>query len=167
MMKKILLFLTLTFVSLLSMAQNRQLPDYLIEGGDTIGIILSVEQVQKLDNNTELLQLFKQLQIDCDNLEGYYVGIINESNQQIALLEANVSTLTAQGQDKTELINNLNKRLENCSKDSILCSKGLENRDEQIKLLKKDLSKEKLKKWFSAGFNVLQMAAIVFILTKL
>lgn len=167
MMKNLILFFTLIFTSLICDAQNRQLPDYLIEGGDTIGIILSIEQVQKLDNNTELLKLFKQLQIDCDNLEGYYVSIINECNQQIALLEASNSSLTQQGSKKDELITNQEKRLDNCSKDSLLVSKELKNKDEEIKLLKKDLTKEKFKKWVSAGFNALQAAAIVFILIKL
>jgi len=166
-MRKLLLFLTLTLVSVFSKAQTRELPDYLIEGGDTIGIILSIEQAQKLDNNTELLQLFKQLQIDCDNLEGYYVSIINESNQQIALLEANVTALTLQGQEKDKLAVNLEKQLSNCAKDTVLCNQELKNKNDEIKLLKEDLRKEKFKKWMSAGFNAIQMAAVVFLLTKL
>lgn len=166
-MKKLLLFLTIISMSLFCKAQNRTLPDYLIENGDTIGIVLSIEQAQKLDNNTELLQLFKQLQIDCDNLEGYYVSIINESNQQIALLEASVTSLTLQGEKKDDLIKNLEKQLDNCSKDTVLCNKELQNKNKEIKLLKKDLRKEKLKKWVSASFNAIQVAAIVFILTKL
>ena len=68
---------------------------------------------------------------------------------------------------KDELITNQEKRLDNCSKDSLLVSKELKNKDEEIKLLKKDLTKEKFKKWVSAGFNALQAAAIVFILIKL
>jgi NACalpha-BTF3-like transcription factor len=166
-MKNLLLFLTLTFLSIFSQAQTRQLPDYLIEKGDTIGIVLSIEQAQKLDNNTELLQLFKQLQIDCDNLEGYYVSIINESNQQIALLEANITSLTLQGQDKDKLIENLEKQLSNCAKDTVLCNQELKNKNDEIKLLKADLRKEKFKKWMSAGLNAVQMAAVVFLLTKL
>jgi len=166
-MKNLLLFLALTFTTIICNGQIRQLPDYLIEGGDTIGIVLSIEQVQKLDNNTELLQLFKQLQIDCDNLEGYYVSIINECNQQIALLEASNSSLTEQGSKKDELILNQETRLNNFSKDSLLVSKELQNKDEEIKLLKKDLTKEKLKKWISAGFNALQAAALVYIIIKL
>ena len=71
-MKNILLTILILIMTTLSFSQNNDLPQYLIEGGDTIGILLSIEQVQKLDNNSQLLDLFKQLQIDCDNRDDLY-----------------------------------------------------------------------------------------------
>ena len=66
-MKTILLSLLILIIPTLSFSQNNNLPQYFIEGGDTIGILLSIEQVQKLDNNSQLLDLFKQLQIEKRN----------------------------------------------------------------------------------------------------
>jgi hypothetical protein len=59
-MKSIFLTILLSLTYLISSAQT-ELPRYLIEGGDTIGVIISIEQAQKLDNNSELLELFKKL----------------------------------------------------------------------------------------------------------
>ena len=42
---------------------KENLPEYLVQNGDTIGIVLTIEQVQKLDNNSELLTAFKKLSL--------------------------------------------------------------------------------------------------------
>ena len=106
-MKNILLSLLILIIPTLSFSQNNDLPQYFIEGGDTIGILLSIEQVQKLDNNSQLLDLFKQLQIDCDNIETSYAGVINKCNEKIALLELNLSDFRNQSIEKDNLILNL------------------------------------------------------------
>jgi predicted RNase H-like nuclease (RuvC/YqgF family) len=166
-MKTILLSLLILIIPTLSFSQNRDLPQYFIEGGDTIGILLSIEQVQKLDNNSELLDLFKQLQIDCDNIETSYAGVINKCNEKIALLELNLSDFRNQSIEKDDLISNLKTQLSNSESNKSLCDVQIVKKNEEISILKSDLRKEKFKKWISTGGNVILAAASVFLLLKL
>lgn len=150
-----------------SFSQNDDLPQYFIEGGDTIGILLSIEQVQKLDNNTELLYLFRQLQIDCENVEFSYAAVINKCNEKVALLELTIVDFKSQSIEKNNLILNLNDQLRNSENNKSLCDEQLIKKDEQISILKTSLRREKLKKWISTGGNVVLAATTIFLLLKL
>jgi predicted RNase H-like nuclease (RuvC/YqgF family) len=163
-MKKILTLL-LTLISFVAISQNElETPRYLIENGDTIGIVLSVEQVQNLDNKTELLYLFEKLQINCDSVNSHYIEVINSSDEKIGLLEVKVSELISQGNEKDGLIKNLKEQVAKMEEDNNLCDSQLKNKDSEIKLLKEDLRKEKFKKWLSTAGNVaLGVVAIILI----
>jgi predicted RNase H-like nuclease (RuvC/YqgF family) len=153
-MKKFLMMAVLMIVSVLSKAQDTSLPQYLIEGGDTIGIIISIEQAQVLDNDSELLELFKKMKLDCDNLDTHYVSVINKLEEQIVLLKVQISDLTNQGKEKDKLINNLKSSLALCEENNRLCQKELENKNEEIKILKNEVFRQKVKKFVSVGGNV-------------
>ena len=75
-MKKFLFTLILFLFIFNLKAQVSNLPKYYVVDKDTVGIILTVEQVQKLDNDVELLELFKKLQLDCENVTTHYIKII-------------------------------------------------------------------------------------------
>jgi hypothetical protein len=163
-MKKILTLL-LTLISFIAISQNNlETPRYLIENGDTIGIVLSVEQVQKLDNKIELLYLFEKLQTNFESTNLYYIELINISDEKIGLLETKVSDLISQGNEKDGLIKNLKEQVAKMEEDRELCNTQLKNKDTEIKLLNEDLIKEKFKKWLSAAGNVaLGVVAIILI----
>jgi chromosome segregation ATPase len=162
-MKNILTIL-LTLISIISFSQSNETPRYLIEKGDTVGVVLSVEQVQSLDNKVELLYLFEKLQMNCDSVNSYYIEVINSSDEKIGLLEVKISDLISQGNEKDNLIENLRTQVSKLEEDSGLCDTQLQNKDKEIKLLKEDLRKEKIKKWLSASGNVaLGIIAIILI----
>lgn len=149
-------FLTtlLMILSFISVKAQTELPQYFIEGGDTIGIIISVEQAQMLDNDSELLELFKKMRIDCDNLDTHYVSIINKLEEQIVLLKFQISDLVHQGAEKDKLIRNLKKSLELSEENTRLCEEQLELKNEEIKILKKEIFRQKVKKIVSVGGNI-------------
>jgi hypothetical protein len=162
-MKNILTIL-LTLISIISFSQSNETPRYFIEKGDTVGVILSIEQVQNLDNKVELLYLFEKLQMNCDSVNSYYIEVINSSDEKIGLLEVKTSDLISQGNEKDNLIKNLKTQVSKLEEDSGLCDTQLQNKDREIKLLKADLRKEKIKKWLSASGNVaLGIIAIILI----
>jgi len=66
-MKK-LLTLLFSLIVILSFGQKQIPPYYLIENNDTIGVVLSVKQAQKLDNDLEMLKLLKQLDDELRNI---------------------------------------------------------------------------------------------------
>lgn len=162
MMKSIFLTILLSLVYLISSAQT-ELPRYLIEGGDTIGVIISIEQAQKLDNNSELLELFKKLRIDCDNLDTHYIQVINALNEQVALLKVNISELEGENSSLTSWNSSLKEQLRNSEKSNRLCNEELENKDQEIKILKSEVRRQKIRKVVSVVGN----AALIVVTTIL
>ena len=161
-MKSIFLTILLSLVYLISSAQT-ELPRYLIEGGDTIGVIISIEQAQKLDNNSELLELFKKLRIDCDNLDTHYIQVINALNEQVALLKVNISELEGENSSLTSWNSSLKEQLRNSEKSNRLCNEELENKDQEIKILKSEVRRQKIRKVVSVVGN----AALIVVTTIL
>lgn len=162
-------FLTLLCFLMMSMSLKAQteLPQYFVEGGDTIGIIISIEQAQMLDNDSELLELFKKMRIDCDNLDTHYVSVINKLEEQIVLLKIQNSDLIRQGEEKNRLIGNLKAALALSEENTRLCEEQLLLREEEIKILKTQIFKEKVKKIVSVGGNVALGIVTVILLTKI
>jgi hypothetical protein len=113
-----------------------------------------VEQAQSLDNSAELLNLFKQMNINCDMMDTIYVQIINSLEEKVALLELQKNDLIKQGQEKDSAINKLQIALGNCEENISLCNDELGLRNEEIKILKKEIFRQKVKKWISVGGNV-------------
>jgi hypothetical protein len=125
-----------------------------VENNDTIGIVMSVEQAQSLDNSAELLNLFKQMSINCDMIDTIYVQIINSLEEKVALLEIQKKDLIKQGQEKDIVIGQLRSALGNCQKNNRLCEDQLEIKDEEIKVLKKEIFRQKVKKVISISGNI-------------
>lgn len=159
-MKKILLIISFLFLSLNMFAQTDSisLPKYYIVNNDTIGIILSIEQCQKLDHNTELLDLYKKMSIDCDNVEKNYIIIVNKLGDKIALLEVDIKNLKSQNDLQHDMIKNLQKQVSDYESKEKLNQQELINKDEIIKGLKKDLRKQKTKT--ALGFGGTTIATI-------
>ena len=153
-MKKIIFTITTILSTFFCQAQDQDLPRYLVENNDTIGIVMSVEQAQSLDNSAELLNLFKQMSINCDMIDTIYVQIINSLEEKVALLEIQKKDLIKQGQEKDIVIGQLRSALGNCQKNNRLCEDQLEIKDEEIKVLKKEIFRQKVKKVISISGNI-------------
>jgi len=165
-MKKLILSLTLIMISIFANSQSLEFPRYLIENGDTVGVAISIEQAQSLDNDAELLKLFKQLRVDCDNLDVYYLEVVNALDQKIALVEIKNKELIDQGSEKDKLIVNLNKQIENHKSDKKLSDKQSSIKDEEIKTLKKEISRQKIRKIISIGGNIVLVAITTILIIK-
>jgi hypothetical protein len=165
-MKKLILSIILITISFFANSQSTDLPQYLIEGGDTIGIIISVEQAQSLDNDAELLSLFKQLRMDCDNLDSYYLQVINSLDQKMGLLEIKNKELYNQSVEKMSLIENLNKQIENCEQNKDLCDDQISIKNEEVKTLKGEIRRQKIRKFISIGGNVVLAVITTLLIIK-
>jgi len=165
-MKKTFLALLLTFftITLFGQINKQDLPQYFIQNGDTLGIILTVEQVQKLDNDVELLNMFELLSIKCDSLDKHYVKVINDLNDVIVLKDVSITNLTKQTKTFTSEVEKLKSAVAIKESQLKLCEEQRVNDSTAIALLKKDLRKAKVKNiisWSSTGV----VSGIVIFLT--
>jgi peptidoglycan hydrolase CwlO-like protein len=166
-MKKFLFTLILFLFIFNLKAQVSNLPKYYVVDKDTVGIILTVEQVQKLDNDVELLELFKKLQLDCENLTTHYVKIINGLEEKVVLMEVSIKDLNNKSKEQDDLINNLKKQVSNNEKDKALCDSISKNKDAEITILKGEVTKQNIKKGASIIGNVVLFITLIVLIVKM
>lgn len=157
-MKRLLLTLSLILTFVLGFSQTSfvksDLPQYFVQNGDTIGILLTIEQVQKLDNNSELLGLFEKLSIKCDSLDTYYVGVINKMNDKITILNLKVTKQDEAMKKQDDMVKDLKAKVANALLRLDLCEQQRSNDSLIIEGLKQDLNKSKWKNvagWTTTG----------------
>lgn len=121
-------------------------PSYVKKDGETIGVIFTVEQAQKIDSYIELLDLFKKLNIQDSKIEEFYISIINDQNEKILTYELKFDELKSKLIDKEMIIKELNHQILKQKELNIKTEEQRQNDSEVIEELKKDLTKEKTKK---------------------
>ena len=162
-MKKFILLMMLIMTSLVSFSQT----DYPKIETDSSGhkiVIMTIEQAQKVDNNLEILKLLQIQGSECDSLNTAYLKVIDKMGNQISLLELDVKKLKEQLADKDAQIVNLQTRLSNMEEANKLCEQQKSNKDEEIKLLKKEVRKQKLQKVVGFAVGVVGVVGGVLIM---
>lgn len=159
--------LTLTIISLFSFLfvfgqyKKENLPQYFIQKGDTIGVLLTVEQLQKLDNDTDLLELYKDFSIKCDSLDKFYIKVVNNLNEVVTIQEVKIKNLQSQNDIKDDMILNLKETVIQTENKVLIYEEIKNNNDDIISGLKKDLRKSKIKNVF--GFSTTGILTIITI----
>lgn len=141
-MKKILITMMFVLSSVLAFSQI----DYPRIEIDSLGhkvVVMTIEQVQKIDNNLEILQLMEKAQLECDSLNLSYIKVIDNQNRQISLLEIDIKHLKEQISSKDEQITNLQTRLSNSEVTNKLCEDQKLNYEKQVDILKDEVRKQK------------------------
>lgn len=163
-MKKIIftILISLLYLNCFSQYKELELPTYYIESGDTVGVLISVEQLQTIDNKLELLSMLEMLGVKCDSLENFYIGVIEKqkgviNGQKIAILKLEESNENLESQIKTLKEKNLltDQKLEKT--ESILkLEQDKVNKTQEISDFWKDKSKSNAKKkWSLLGTTIL------------
>lgn len=136
-------------ISLSSLLSFSQTIDYPRIETDSLGnkvVVMTIEQAQKIDNNFEILNLLTKQGTECDSLNTAYLKVIDNQGKQISLLELDVKTLKEQINDKDQQIANLQTQLKNETESNKLCEDQKKIKDEEIKLLKKEVRRQKTQK---------------------
>lgn len=132
-MKSILTFALTFLLSLSAFCQSTtdstSYPRYYVVNGDTVGIILTVEQVQKIDNDLEIKNLLEKSLIDCDSLSSQYIVVISKLENRVAILEIKSNELLSANQKQDQIINRLNAEIANYDKDLKLCDEQGKKKD--------------------------------------
>jgi hypothetical protein len=174
-MKNFLLLILLSFSFSLSYSNNlidsldyKNLPQYLIWGGDTIGVVLTVEQLQKLDNQTDLVNLLEVMSIKCDDVNTKYVMVINSLEQKIAIMDIKIDNLEEQNLIKDDIIKTLKDQVRNREESIQFCDKQRDNDSKIIDGLVKDLRKSKIKSlvgWMGTGVGMTTAVLLAILLS--
>ena len=137
-------------------------PKYLLtQTGDTVGVVITYKQAQKIDNDLELLQLYKLTNTDCDSIVNNLNETILSYKQTTSLYDKKIKTLdTMLSINKIELFD-VNKQLELCNDKSNLKDSIIKDKDIIIKLDKKDIRKYKIERNVIA---ITSIAALLYLL---
>lgn len=158
-MKNLLLTLILFLICQVGFSQTNfvkeDLPSYYIQNGDTIGVIISVNQLQKLDYDVELLNLLEKKGINCDSTIKRYISVVNEYGKQVALLETKIQKLESINSDKDSMISNLKSQILNYQSDLSRAEVQLQYKDQMINNQEKRITKLKIQRAVTIGGGVL------------
>jgi hypothetical protein len=151
-MRKIITIIFLLVGSINLYGQEDTYPRYYIQNGDTLGVIYSIDQVQKIYNDQVLLSLFKDMRIGCDSLMKKYLVIVNEYEQKQLVDKSLIEQYEKERKNQEQTNQTYLTKIDNLEKDSKKCDdqKGL--KDGQIKDLDevvKQLRKER--NWLIGG----------------
>jgi hypothetical protein len=148
-MKKIILTFIVSLISLFAFSQdstNRdslKFPSWFVVEGDTMGIIFSLEQAQKIDNDLEMKSLLEKKGYACDSTLSKFIKLVDEKTAFISSLDLKIKSLEDLLKDKDLSIDNLNSRISNLNLDVIFSNQQLtrkdgiiQNKDVQINTLK-------------------------------
>ena len=162
-MKKILLIVMMFISSLVYSQGGEKTPRYLVVDNDTIGVVISIEDAQKLDNDGEILKLYKQMMVSYGNMDNGYLIIVDNLQKQIGFLNIKVSEKDGIIADKDVMITDLKNIIANWEKNNILTQEQMDAKDKIVKNLEKDVRKLK---WQRGIGVVVSVVAIVFFSTK-
>lgn len=108
-------------------------------------VIFTLEQAQKIDNDLEILKLLEIYKLNCDSLNLTNIALIDEQKNKIVKLERIKSELDLQISDKNLQLKNSDEKVDNLDKSIITYKKEIENKDTEIKLLRGDIKKVRIK----------------------
>jgi hypothetical protein len=155
-MRKVTLLLITLLISLSAFSQVvdikpndsliKSLPAYYIQNNDTLGVIISIDQAQKIDNDIELLHLFENMKVSCDSVVSHYVVVVNQYEKKVAIVEAKFNKSDSTVKDQKVIIGNLNKKIDNYEHDLKLAKDQMDMKDKIILNNEKMINKLQLVK---------------------
>lgn len=138
------------------------LPEFVVIYGDTVGVLVTISQLQRMDSNEDLLTLL--LKMDDMNVEAehYYINIINNMDEKLTVSSLKINNLTKQLQTQESRLTNLKEQVANSEEQHRKTEEQREN-DAIIKqTFEDDVKKLKLQRAvsYSSG-GLLGVAAII------
>jgi len=143
-MKKLSLLLISILFSLTLMSQI-DYPRYEVDSLEQTVVVMTIEQAQKLDNNSELLSLFEKLNAQMLDYDSVCIRVINDKEYVISTQKLEISKLKESIDLKDEKIITLQKEIEEHNKKVNLLEQQLLNRNDLIKVKDEEIRRLKIK----------------------
>lgn len=172
-MTKIGLMLTFLISTFVLFSQNidstkneNEYPKPYIVDGDTIGGILTIDQLKKVDKDEQLLDMYKDLLSTYKESDDFSISIIDDYENQISVYKVKVNELKQIISDKDIIISKLNRKVSLYEENEKSYEKTIENKDKVIK--EKDIIiKNQKKKMIWGGIGAGALLILVTILSIL
>ena len=148
-MRKIILTFIASLLWLVAFSQDStsrdslKFPSWFVVEGDTMGVIFSLKQAQKIDNDLEMKALLEKKGYACDSTLSKYIKLVDDKTAFISSLDLKIKSLEDLAKDKDLAIDNLNARISNLNLDMMFSNQQMirkdniiQNKDIQINTLK-------------------------------
>jgi hypothetical protein len=160
-MKKFILGLIFILGVQLQAFSQTDYPRYEKDSMGNYLVVMTVEQAQFLDNATDLLYLFEQLNSDIVNYDSVCVKVIRDKDIVISEQTIAINQLKELVKIKNQEVDNLNKTI--VVKDSTIqnLDSQILKTEEQLTLSKKKIRELKTKMWIGGSGGGLAIIALV------
>ena len=143
-MKNLLILLFGLIISVNSFSQI-DYPRYEVDSLGQKIVVMTIEQAQKLDNNSELLELFEQLNTQIGNYDSVCVQTINDKNRVISEQKVLIEQLKSSLDTKDTAITNLQNQVLKYQENEILFNTQITNLNDQIRIKDDKIKDQKIK----------------------
>ncbi len=146
-MKKLFtLLMTLVFTTMFSqVTQKIKYPRFEVDSLGQKVIVMTIPQAMRLNNNSNILEKFEQLQEEMQDYENICVKVINEKDEVIAKLDVVITKQDSQLVKKDEKINALQQEIIGWMQKNQVLQTEVVNRQNVIDEKNKQLSRLKTK----------------------
>lgn len=159
-MKKILIMIFL-MISTISFSQGIEYPRYEVDSLGQKVFVMTIEQAQKLDNNSELLELFEQLNTQIGSYDSVCVQVINDKNVVISNQKVLIGELKNSLDTKDSSIVNLQNQLTKYQVNEVIFNDKIENLNYQIKLKDEKIRQQKTKMIIGGGIGGVSIVGLI------
>lgn len=143
-MKNFLILLFLV-ISTISFSQEIEYPRYEVDSLGQKVVVMTIEQAQKLDNNSDLLELFEQLNTQIGSYDSVCVQAINDKNVVISNQKVLIDELKNSLDTKDSAITNLQNQVTKYQVNEVILNDQITNLNQQIKLKDDKIRQQKTK----------------------
>jgi hypothetical protein len=151
-MKKYLFSFFVLLNTINCFGQQESYPKYYIQNGDTLGVVYSIEQVQKIYNDEVLLSLFKDVRLGCDTVLKKYFVLINRYEQKQLIDKALFEQYEKSLKEKSLETNGYIKKISNLEVDIKKCEEQKGLKDGQIQNFQEIIDQMKVQRnWLLGG----------------
>jgi uncharacterized protein (DUF3084 family) len=139
-------------------------PRYEIDSLGEKVIVMTIEQAQSLDNNSDMLILVQKLNIQLKNSDSICVKVINDKDLVIATQKIQVSGLKESLNNKDSQIKALQGEIKDHELKEGVLQDEVDNREVVITEKNKQIKKMKLKMIFGGGIGAAIIGGLLFII---
>ena len=130
-------------------------------------IIMTLEQAQKLDNDSDLLKLYKELDDECVKRDAICIQVINDKDKVIASQNVQIANLSQYTINKESQITTLQKTVNEYINNNSILTDQVKNR--QSLIIEKDdmIGKMKRKMLFGGiGGGIITVGLAILLIIK-
>jgi len=160
-MKRVIFLFTFILMSMSLLSQTIEYPRYEVDSLGQKVVVMTIEQAQKLDNDTDLLALFEKLDSDLDDYDSLCVKVIAEKDVVIAQQTVQINQLKELNKNKDAQIDNLLSQINDYKNKEIGYIKEIANKNEEINLHLDKIREQKIKMIVGGGLGGLVIIGLV------